>query len=192
LIVRNDNISIIRLRDIATVELGSETYDSSVTFDGQKAVFLAITPTPTANPLTVISKVREAFPDIQHQFPAALQGTIVYDATDYIRASIKEVIKTILEAAFIVIIVIFLFLGSVRAVLIPITTIPLSLIGVCTLMMFLGYSINLLTLLAFVLAIGLVVDDAIVVVENVHRHIENGLSPLKRPFKADVKLPFQS
>lgn len=183
LIVRTDKTSIIRLEDIANVILGSEDYDSSVIFDAKKAIFLAITPTPTANPLTVISDVRQAFPDIQRQFPPSLQGTIVYDATDYIRASIKEVIHTILEAAFIVICVIFLFLGSIRAVLIPIVTIPLSLIGVCTLMMFLGYSINLLTLLAFVLAIGLVVDDAIVVVENIYRHIEEGLTPFEAAIK---------
>lgn len=177
LIVRSDKTSIIRLSDIGRVILGSENYDSSVTFDGKKAIFLAITPTPTANPLSVISAVRNAFPDIKRQFPPSLEGTIVYDATDYIRASIKEVIQTIIEAAFIVICVIFLFLGSMRAVLIPIVTIPLSLVGVCTLMIFLGYSINLLTLLAFVLAIGLVVDDAIVVVENIYRHIEEGLTP---------------
>jgi multidrug efflux pump len=177
LIVRSNKNSIIRLRDIGQVILGSENYDSSVTFDGKKAVFLAITPTPTANPLTVISKTRQLFPSIQNQLPPSLSGMIVYDATDYIRASIHEVITTIIEAALIVILVIYLFLGSVRSVLIPIVTIPLSLIGVCTLMLLLGYSINLLTLLAFVLAIGLVVDDAIVVVENIHRHLEEGLKP---------------
>ncbi len=174
LIVRTNQHAIVRLRDIAQVVLGSENYNSSVRFDGKKAIFLAITPTPTANPLTVIQNVRQVFPSIQQQFPPSLTGTIVYDATDYIRASIKEVLLTIIEAAVIVVIVIFLFLGSIRSVLIPIVTIPLSLIGVCTFMMILGYSINLLTLLAFVLAIGLVVDDAIVVVENIYRHIESG------------------
>ncbi|MDP3561412.1 MAG: multidrug efflux RND transporter permease subunit [Legionellaceae bacterium] len=178
LIVRTNNHAVIRLKDIAKVELGSETYDSSVRFDGKKAIFIAISATPTANPLTVIKQVRKIFPTIQQQFPPSLKGTIVYDATNYIRASIKEVLETIIEAALIVIIVIYLFLGSLRSVLIPIVTIPLSLIGVCTFILFLGYSINLLTLLAFVLAIGLVVDDAIVVVENIHRHIEEGLSPL--------------
>lgn len=179
LIVRSSRHSIIHLADIAKVELGSERYDSSVRFDGKKAVFIAITPTPIANPLTVIRDVRKAFPIIQQQFPPSLSGMIVYDATDYIRASIKEVLHTILEAALIVIVVIFLFLGSIRSVLIPIVTIPLSLIGVCSLVLFLGYSINLLTLLAFVLAIGLVVDDAIVVVENIHRHIEQGQTPFQ-------------
>ena len=179
LIVRTKEHAIIRLSDIAKVELGSEKYDSSVRFDGKKAVFLAITPTPTANPLTVIKDARRIFPSIQQQFPPSLLGTIVYDATDYIRASITEVIHTIFEATIIVILVIFLFLGSLRSVLIPIVTIPLSLIGVCSFILMLGYSINLLTLLAFVLAIGLVVDDAIVVVENIHRHIEEGLTPFK-------------
>ena len=179
LIVRSDNHSLVRLQDVGTVILGSQNYDTTVTFDGKKAVFIAITPTPTANPLTVINDVRKLFPSIQHEFPPSLKGTIVYDATDFIRASIHEVIQTIIEAACIVIVVIFLFLGSIRSVFIPVVTIPLSLIGVCTLMLFLGYSINLLTLLAFVLAIGLVVDDAIVVVENVHRHLEEGLKPIE-------------
>jgi multidrug efflux pump len=179
LIVRATNNSIIRLNDIARVVLGSEDYDTTVTFNGKKAVFLGITPTPTANPLTVISDIRKLFPSITREFPPSLTGTIVYDATDFIRASIREVVSTIFEAAVIVIIVIYLFLGSFRSVLIPVVTIPLSLIGVCTFMFFLGYSINLLTLLAFVLAIGLVVDDAIVVVENVHRHLEEGKTPLE-------------
>ncbi len=177
LIVKSEKGSIIRIRDIARVELGSQSYDNSVTFNGKKAVFISITPTPTANPLTVINDARKLFPTIVKDFPPSLSGTIVYDATNFIRASIHEVTETIIEAGVIVIIVIFLFLGSVRSVLIPVVTIPLSLVGVCTLMLILGYSINLLTLLAFVLAIGLVVDDAIVVVENVHRHLEEGLSP---------------
>ena len=177
LIVRSDHQAIIRLSDVAGVELGSQNYDSSVSFDGKRAVFIGIKPTPIANPLAVITDARRAFTNILPQFPPSLHGMVVYDATEFIRVSIHEVITTIIEAAIIVIIVIFLFLGSFRAVLVPVVTIPLSLIGVCTLMMFLGYSINLLTLLAFVLAIGLVVDDAIVVVENVHRHMEEGLTP---------------
>lgn len=177
LIVRSNKNAIIRLQDIATVVLGSQSYDSGVTFDGKKAIFIGVAPTPTANPLTVIRDARKAFVSIQSQFPPSLTGRVVYDATDFIRASLKEVITTIIEAAVIVMVVIFLFLGSIRAIFIPLVTIPLSLIGVCTLMLFLGYSINLLTLLAFVLAIGLVVDDAIVVVENIHRHIEAGQTP---------------
>ncbi len=191
LIVRSDKSSLIRLRNIATVKLGSQDYNSSVSFNSKKAVFIAITPTPTANPLTVISQVRQLLPSITRQFPPSLTGTIVYDATDFIRASIKEVMLTIFEAAAIVVVVIFLFLGSFRSVIIPVVTIPLSLIGVCTLMLFLGYSINLLTLLAFVLAIGLVVDDAIVVVENVHRHIEEGAPPFDAAIKGarEIALP---
>lgn len=177
LIVKNYKGSIVRLKDIAKVKLGSQNYDNSVTFNGKKAIFFAITPTPTANPLTVIRDTRKLFPSIVREFPPSLNGTIVYDATDFIRASIREVVHTMIEAGIIVIVVIFLFLGSIRSVLIPVVTIPLSLVGVCTLMMILGYSINLLTLLSFVLAIGLVVDDAIVVVENVHRHIEEGKTP---------------
>lgn len=183
LIVRSENHTIIRLQDVARVELGSQNYNTSVSFDGKKAVFIGIKPTPIANPLTVIKDVRKAFENLVPQLPSSLRGLVVYDATDFIRASIKEVMHTIVEAALIVIIVIFLFLGSIRSVLIPVVTIPLSLVGVCSLMMFLGYSINLLTLLAFVLAIGLVVDDAIVVVENVHRHIEEGLTPLNAALK---------
>lgn len=179
LIVQSTKGSIIRLRDIGRVTLGSQNYDSSVSFNGKKAVFISITPTPTANPLTVISDVRAILPAVIKEFPPSLSGTIVYDATDFIRASINEVMHTIIEAGLIVIVVIYLFLGSLRSVLIPVVTIPLSLVGVCTLMLMLGYSINLLTLLAFVLAIGLVVDDAIVVVENVHRHIEEGKSPFE-------------
>lgn len=179
LIVRSDGNSIIRLKDIGKVELGSQDYNTSVNFNGKKAVFLALSPTPTANPLTVISEARKLTKTIQKDLPPSLSATVVYDATDFIRASIDEVVKTIIEAALIVIIVIFLFLGSLRSVLIPVVTIPLSLIGVCTCMLALGYSINLLTLLAFVLAIGLVVDDAIVVVENIHRHIEEGKSPME-------------
>ncbi len=183
LIVRSEKHAIIRLQDVARVALGSQNYNTSVSFDGKKAVFLGIKPTPIANPLTVIKNVRKAFDELVPQLPSSLRGLVVYDATDFIRASINEVMHTIIEAALIVIIVIFLFLGSIRSVLIPVVTIPLSLIGVCTFMMFLGYSVNLLTLLAFVLAIGLVVDDAIVVVENVHRHIEEGLTPIDAALK---------
>ncbi len=187
LIVKSNKNSIVRLRDIAKIELGSQNYDTSVSFNGKKAVFISITPTPTANPLTVISDARQLMPAIVKEFPPSLTGTIVYDATAFIRASINEVLHTIIEAALIVIVVIFLFLGSLRSVFIPVVTIPLSLVGVCTFMLILGYSINLLTLLAFVLAIGLVVDDAIVVVENVHRHIEEGKTPLMQLLLAPAK-----
>ena len=183
LVVAARGDSLIRLGNIAKVELGPESVDSSSVFDGLKAVFIGVYATPSANPLTVIDNVRKAFPGLQANLPAGLDAAIAYDATEFIRASIWEVAKTLAEAAGIVVIVIFLFLGNFRSTLIPIVTIPLSLIGVMVMLLALGYSINLLTLLALVLAIGLVVDDAIVVVENIHRHIEEGLSPREASLK---------
>lgn len=183
LIIRNNGTTLIRLRDVAQIQLGAQSYDSSVTYNGKQAIFVGINATPTANPLTVINDVRKLLPDIQKDFPPSLKSYVVYDSTDYIRESLHEVIRTIAEATIIVVVVIYLFLGALRSVLIPVITIPLSLIGVCSLMLALGYSINLLTLLAMVLAIGLVVDDAIVVVENIHRHIEEGLSTFDAALK---------
>jgi len=168
---------VVRLRDVARVELGPKSTDVVVSFNGREGTFIGITPTPAANPLTVAEEVNRAIKEIAPTLPKGMSVTIVYDASSFISASIEEVFKTIVEAALIVVLVILLFLGSFRSVLIPIVTIPLSLIGVCLVLFVLGYSINLLTLLAMVLAIGLVVDDAIVVVENIHRHIEEGLSP---------------
>ncbi len=175
--------SLIRLGNIARVELGPESAESSSVFDGLKAVFIGVYATPTANPLDVISNVRKAFPQLKANLPPGLDAAIAYDATEFIRASISEVAMTLGEAALIVVVVIFLFLGNLRSTIIPLVTIPLSLIGVMIMLLAMGYSINLLTLLALVLAIGLVVDDAIVVVENIYRHIEEGLSP----FEASVK-----
>ncbi len=177
LIVVTRGDALTRLGDISSIELGPESADSSSVFDGLKAVFVGIYTTPTANPLTVIESVKAAFPGLQAELPPAMNAAIAYDATEFIRASIFEVEKTLGEAAIIVIVVIFLFLGNLRSTLIPIVTIPLSLVGVMIFLLMLGYSINLLTLLALVLAIGLVVDDAIVVVENIYRHIEDGMTP---------------
>ncbi|OAI49426.1 acriflavine resistance protein B [Gammaproteobacteria bacterium SCGC AG-212-F23] len=177
IVIINRNNTLVRIKDIATVELGAVNYDSSVIFNGKTAVFIGIKGTPTANPLTVISDVKKVLPELASSYPPGFQGKVVYDSTEYIRSSIHEVIRSISEASLIVVLVIFLFLGSLRTVIIPVITIPLSLIGVCTLMYMMDYSLNLLTLLAMVLAIGLVVDDAIVVVENIYRHIEAGLSP---------------
>ncbi|HET9679773.1 MAG TPA: efflux RND transporter permease subunit [Gammaproteobacteria bacterium] len=179
IVIREDDNTLVRIEDVANVELGAETYNSSTRFSGQKAVFIAIQPTPDANPLETVDRVREVMPTVIENLPPGLHSEIVYDATEYISDSIGEVLTTIVEAGLIVILVIYLFLGQVRAVTIPVITIPLSLIGVMFLMLILGYSINLLTLLAMVLAIGLVVDDAIVVVENVHRHLEEGKSPFQ-------------
>lgn len=177
IIIKNQGASLVHLNDIATIQMGAQNYDTHISFNGKSAVFIAITATPTANPLTVITEIKKSLPSMEKQFPPSLKASIVYDVTNYIRASMYEVIATLFEATLIVIIVIFIFLGSFRAVIIPVVTIPLSLIGVSMIMLALGFSLNLLTLLAMVLAIGLVVDDAIVVVENIHRHIEAGMKP---------------
>jgi len=179
LVVQQQNNAIIRLGDVADVALGAESYESSVKFDGQPTTAIAINVLPTANALTVINDVRQVFPAIVAALPRGVTATIPYDATDYIRSAIDEVVTTLVEALLIVVVIIYLFLGTMRSVVIPIVAMPLSLVGACFLMLVLGFTINLLTLLAMVLAIGLVVDDAIVVVENIHRHIEEGLSPLE-------------
>ncbi len=176
--LRTRGDEVVRLRDVADIELGSASNDTIVTFDGRAGTFLGIYPTPSANPLDTAAGVREALPAIQAGLPEGMTISLVYDSTVAISASIDEVFKTIGEAVIIVILVILLFLGSFRAVLVPIATIPLSLVGICFFLYLMGYSINTLTLLAMVLAIGLVVDDAIVVVENIHRHIDEGLKPL--------------
>jgi hydrophobe/amphiphile efflux-1 (HAE1) family protein len=183
LIVAARTDGVVRLNQVATVELGRQDYNSSSAFDGVKAVFMGIQTTPDANPLTVIASVRDAVPEIQRGLPSGLEARIAYDATEFINASIWEVGKTLGEAGLIVIVVILLFLGNFRSTLIPVVTIPLSLVGVALVLVALGYSINLLTLLALVLAIGLVVDDAIVVVENIQRHIEEGITPADAALK---------
>jgi multidrug efflux pump len=169
--------AIVHLEDIATVTLGSENYDFNVAFSGVRSVFIGIKVAPEANILDVAKRVRQAFPAIKEQLPNGLTGEIVYDSTEFINTSIDEVVKTLLEALVIVTIVIYLFLGSLRAVIVPVIAMPLSLVGTFFVMLMLGYSINLLTLLAIVLAIGLVVDDAIIVVENVDRHMKQGMKP---------------
>jgi multidrug efflux pump len=170
--LRSENGNVVRLRDVATVELAAESTDTRVNFNGKPGTFLAIFPTPAANPLTTARAIHDIVPEIRQSLPAGMTIEIVYDSTEQIAASIDEVYKTIAEAVGIVVLVILLFLGSFRSVMMPIVTIPLALIGVCFLLFAVGYSINLLSLLAMVLAIGLVVDDAIVVVENIHRHME--------------------
>ena len=172
LIVKQSGDSVVRLEDVANVTLGSENYDFNVAFSGVRSVFIGIKVAPEANILDVAKRVRDAFPDLQNQLPNGVTGEIVYDSTDFINTSIKEVVKTLVEALLIVTVVIYLFLGTFRAVAVPVIAMPLSLIGTFFVMLMLGYSINLLTLLALVLAIGLVVDDAIIVVENVDRHMK--------------------
>jgi multidrug efflux pump len=179
MVVKAADGGLVHLRDVATIELGAQSSNSSVSMNGESAVFIGVNATPTGNPLNIVAGVRELLPTIQRGLPPTMQAQVVYDSTRFIESSISEVERTLAEAVAIVIVVIFLFLGSLRSVLIPVVTIPLSIIGGCMLMLALGFSLNLLTLLAMVLAIGLVVDDAIVVVENVHRHIEEGLTPLQ-------------
>jgi multidrug efflux pump len=179
LVVKRNGADIVYLDQVATVSLGSDDYNTNVAFSGKQSVFIGIKVAPDANLLDVAERVREVLPDIQRQLPTGLVGNIVYDSTKFITTSIDEVVATLLEALLIVTVVIFLFLGSFRAVAVPVIAMPLSLIGTFFLMQVLGYSINLLTLLALVLAIGLVVDDAIIVVENVDRHMKEGKSPLE-------------
>ncbi|MEX0604679.1 MAG: efflux RND transporter permease subunit [Marinobacter sp.] len=176
LVVKESNGSLIRLSDIARVELGSETYDQLALYKGQPATYVAIELSPGANPLTVAKLVKDELPGIERQLPAGLDVRLAYDASDFIDNSINEVIKTLLEAMVIVLVVVFLTLGSIRAAIVPSVAVPLSLIGGAFVMLLMGFSLNLLTLLSMVLAIGLVVDDAIIMVENVHRHIEAGES----------------
>jgi multidrug efflux pump len=177
LVVAEKNGTIIRLSDVADVVLGAESYDQEVRFGGKTATFMGVWVLPSESTVEVIKRVREAIPDVQRGLPAGLNATIAYDATAYIDDALKEIVQTLLETLLIVMVVIFLFMGSLRSVLIPIVAMPLSLVGALFLMLVLGFTINLLTLLAIVLAVGIVVDDAIVVVENVERHIREGRTP---------------
>ncbi|MGB1950480.1 MAG: efflux RND transporter permease subunit [Marinobacter sp.] len=176
LVIKESNGSLIRLEDIARVELGSETYDQLALYKGQPATYVAIELSPGANPLTVAELVKNELPDIEQQLPSGLEVRLAYDASDFIDNSINEVIQTLIEALLIVLVVVFLCLGSLRAAVVPSVAVPLSLVGGAFFMLMMGFSLNLLTLLSMVLAIGLVVDDAIIMVENVHRHIEQGES----------------
>ena len=174
LVVKEQNGVVVRLGDIADVVLGAENYEEDVRFNGETATFMGVWVLPTANSLDVIGRVREAIPEIQAQLPAGMKVGIPYDSTEYIQDAIDEVLTTLTETLLIVIVVIFLFLGSVRSVIIPVVAIPISLVGAVFLMLVAGFTINLLTLLAIVLSVGLVVDDAIVMVENVERHLHDG------------------
>ena len=178
----------MRLKDVANVVLGAEDYEFEVGFDGKQAVYIGIQVAPAANLLDVIAGVHKVFPEIQALLPHGLNGEIIYDSTEFVHSAIDEVIRSLIEALVIVTVVVFLFLGSMRSSLIPTVAIPLSLVGTFIVLLALGYSINLLTLLALVLAIGLVVDDAIIVVENVNRHLEEGMTPLDAAIKAAREL----
>jgi multidrug efflux pump len=176
LVIRQEKGNLVRLSDIADVELGAEDYNTEVRFSGQKAVFMGIYVLPNANAVDVIKRVRAEMEQIQRELPAGMKGEIAYDATAYINDAIHEVVKTLIDTLLIVMVVIFLFLGSFRSVVVPVVAIPISLIGALFLMQLFGFSLNLLTLLAIVLSVGLVVDDAIVVVENVERHLRDGMT----------------
>ncbi|BEM27535.1 resistance-nodulation-cell division (RND) efflux transporter [Serratia marcescens] len=178
LVVRNDGNGLVRLKDVGTVELGAAATETSALMDGEPAVFLGVFPTPTGNPLVIVDGIRHLMPAIDKMQPPGVKMALAFETARFIQASIDEVVHTLIEALAIVVAVIYLCLGSLRTVLIPVVTIPLSILGAAGLMLAFGFSVNLLTLLAMVLAIGLVVDDAIVVVENVHRHIEEGKTPL--------------
>jgi len=188
LVVKQDKNVVVRLGEIADVVLGAQNYDQDVRFNGETATFMGIWVLPTANSLEVIKKVRAAIPEIQSQLPPGMKAGIPYDSTAYIQDAINEVLHTLTETLLIVVVVIFLFLGSFRSVLIPVVAIPISLIGAVFLMLAFGFTINLLTLLAIVLSVGLVVDDAIVMVENVERHIHMGKAPVRAAIDAAREL----
>jgi multidrug efflux pump len=178
MVIRERAGAVVRLADVADVVLGAEDYDTAVNFSGQTAVFIGVWALPNANSLDVIKRVRTELTQLQKEIPEQIKATIAYDGTAYIQNAIDEVVTTLAETLLIVVVVIFLFLGSLRSVLVPVVAIPVSLIGAVFLMLVFGFTINLLTLLAIVLSVGLVVDDAIVVVENVERHLRDGLKPI--------------
>jgi multidrug efflux pump len=182
LVVREQNGALVRLEDVADVVLGADTYDQDVRLSGEKATFMGVWVLPNANSLDVIRRVRSEVDQIKRELPTGMEAIVAFDSTSYIESAIREVVKTLTETVFIVIVVIFLFLGSLRTVLVPIVAIPVSLIGAVFLMQAFGFTLNLLTLLAIVLSVGLVVDDAIVVVENVERHVRQGQTPLQAAF----------
>ena len=179
MVLKADGRRLVRVNDIASLELGAKTLDQSALQNGKPVVFIAVNASPTGNPLTIIDDVKSMLAHIEKDYPQGLTATIGFDVSQFINASIEQVTQTLLEAIAIVVLVMYLFLGSLRTILIPLVTIPLSIVGAAALMWACGFSINLLTLLAMVLAIGLVVDDAIVVVENIFRHIEEGISPIQ-------------
>jgi len=180
--------TIVRLKDIADVSLGAENYNEDVQFGGQKATFMGIWVLPNANSLDVIKAIRAQLPQIESQLPSGMKLGVPYDATGYIKDALNEVFHTLAETVGIVIVVIFLFIGSLRAVIVPVVAIPLSLVGACAIMLVCGFTINLLTLLAIVLAVGLVVDDAIVMLENIERHVKDGMQPVAAAIKGAREL----
>ncbi len=188
LVIRQSGDAIVRLEDVATVALGADDYESQVWFNGKRSVYVGLQLTPTANLLKVMKQVHAIYPQIEAALPRGLTSAIIYDATGFVKSSLAEVMLALVEALAIVAAVVFVFLGSPRTVIIPIIAIPISLIGTCMVMLAFGFTLNLLTLLALVLAIGLVVDDVIIVVENVTRHMEAGMTPMDAAIKAGKEL----
>ena len=188
LVIREQKGTMVRLKDVADVSLGAENYDQEVRMSGQKATFMGVWALPTSNSLDVVKVVRAELPEIEKQLPVGMKINMPYDSTAYISDAIHEVTHTLLETLLIVVVVIFLFLGSWRSILIPVVAIPISLIGAVFLMQLFGFTLNLLTLLAIVLSVGLVVDDAIVVTENVERHLQEGATPLAAAVKSGREL----
>ena len=190
LVLRQSNGQIIKIRDIGKSDFSSKNTDVSVWINGKIGTIVAVTPSSIANPLDISAEIKQAFPNLMAGLPKSVEAEILWDNSKFIEESIKEVKKTVVEATICVILVVFLFLGSWRTLLIPVVTIPLSLVGVCTIMLFLGYSLNTITLLAMVLAIGMVVDDAIVVTENIYRHIAEGKTPLEASLAGAKEIQF--
>ena len=188
LVVKQVDGGIVRLGDVAHVTLGADDYESSVSYDGAKGVYIGLQTVPSANLLAVINRAKAVLPQLQARLPAGLRSSVIYDSSDFVNSSIREVATTLAEALAIVTLVVFAFLGSLRSVVIPVIAIPLSLVGTFAMMLLFGFSVNLLTLLALVLAIGLVVDDAIIVVESVTRHLEQGKTPLQAASRAAREL----
>lgn len=178
LVVHSDAHGLVRVKDIGNVELGAAATETSALMDGQPAVHLGLFAAPRGNPLVIVDGIKQRLPEIRKTLPPGVDVELAFETARFIQASIDEVMSTLVEALLIVMVVIYFCLGSFRTVLIPIMTIPLSILGAAGLMLAFGFSINLLTLLAMVLAIGLVVDDSIVVVENTHRHMAEGKSAL--------------
>ncbi|MBU1926431.1 MAG: efflux RND transporter permease subunit [Gammaproteobacteria bacterium] len=190
IVIRNENGRFVRIKDVGHAELGPQDTDFSVFMNGKPSIFMAITPKSDANPLDVVKDIHQLLPHIKVNMPQSLVLSTLYDASLFINASLHEVTMTIFIACFCVFLVIFFLLGSLRSVFVPVITIPLSLVGVCSLMIAANFSINMLTLLAFVLAIGLVVDDSVVVLENIHRHLESGASPKKAAIDGAREISF--
>ena len=189
-IIKNSDGHLVRLSDVARVELGSDTSRFRARFKGKNAIPLGIVKQAVANPLDISKAIKAMMPVITQSLPAGMKVEVGYDSTVFIEKSISEVFITVLEAMVLVVLVIFLFLRNWRAVIIPIVTIPVSLIGAFAVMYALGFTINILSLLAMVLAIGLVVDDAIVMLENIYRHIEEGMPPMQAALKGSKEIGF--